>query len=191
MEREPTGVAKHLEDHLGPVQNGREFALPGQAPFFVVEFADRPTRGARTFATLGLSEHVLAQPAGGSALRQELLFAAGNADPSEAALLLAAVARDVTASATSLDRGAVLGPHGPLFPGSHLEALYCAPPVYFPDGLAKYGGMTPPVVLVWLVPLTAKEASFASRRGFAAFEALLQEQDPDLLDIQRPEMALG
>jgi Suppressor of fused protein (SUFU) len=190
MTNVPTDVAKYLEDHLGPIQNGREFPLPEREPFSVVQFADRPMRGATTFATLGLSERVLAQPAGGANLRQELLMAAaGNFDKEDMALLLASVVDEVWRSGLSLDRGAVIGPRGPLFSGSPLEALYCAPPAYFPAGLAMCTLPGTPLVIVWLVPVTAREAAFA-REGFGPFEALLQVQNPNLLDLARGELVL-
>jgi hypothetical protein len=44
--------------------------------------------------------------------------------------------------------------------------------------------------VVWLVPIGASEASFVRERGWDAFEEELARQDPDLLDLNRAEMAL-
>jgi hypothetical protein len=186
----PIAITRHMEQHLGPMRGGRKVTPHDEEPFFVVEFADRPGNGETTFVTLGLSQRLLRSPAGAAPARQELLFSAGNADPAEAKELLADVALRVAASEASLDRGAIVGPRGPLFSGSRLEAFYCVPPAYFPESLAVCRAATPPVIVVWLVPITASEAAFVSHEGPRAFEVLLQAQRPDLLDVRRAEIVL-
>ena len=42
-----------------------------------------------------------------------------------------------------------------------------------------------PIVLVWLVPITAAEAHYVNDRTWEAFEDLLEEVNPDLRDLGR------
>ena len=182
-------LVRHLEGHLGPLRSGRRLPPPaggGAAPpLYVAEFADRPAAGAVTLATLGLSERVLEQE-GGDGIRQELLFCFyRRPDQQDLERLLLSVAEELLAGGRALAARSLLGPHGPLLPGVGVEALYATAPVYFPDSLAALREVEPPVVFVWLVPVTAAEAAFIARRGGEAFEGLLEELDPDLLDLER------
>jgi len=176
----------HLEQSLGPARTGARYAIGGDA-FEIVTFAERPARGCTTYATVGLGDHVLAQ-ASGSPLRQELLFAHRGAPSKDVIALVAAVAEPVLRSRRGLAHGQVLGPSGPILSGSRMEALYCAVPVYFDDALHVFRGVTPPVVLVWLVPLTAREAGLVADHGWTRLEELFQAHDPDLLDLGRAEL---
>ncbi|MEV0902417.1 suppressor of fused domain protein [Actinoplanes sp. NPDC049802] len=45
------------------------------------------------------------------------------------------------------------------------------------------------VAIVWLVPVTSGEAKFIADYGRQRFEQLLSEQDPDLMDGDRPSIA--
>ena len=180
-------VITHLEKHLGKLRGGWPF---DDDKLLIVEFNNRPHKGATTYASLGVSDVPLKQ-AKGPKIRQELLFVCGRADWEEAADLLSTVALQVRDGGRSLDRGEVVGPSGPIFAGSPFEAFYCAPPVYFPDELAALdgvGGAT--LVIVWLVPITLAEAKFIEKRGWPAFEDLLEEQDLDLTDLHRPPFKL-
>jgi hypothetical protein len=186
--KEPTSpVFLHLEGQLGKMRRGWPYEGGNR---FVVEFADRPSKGATTYATLGLSDTPLPQ-ASGPAIRQELVFACRRSNWKEAADLLSLVVTDVRGRGRSLDRGEVLGPAGPLFPKSPFEALYCAPPVYYPDALGFLDGVAgSPLVIVWLLPITRAEAKFVEQRGWPAFEDLLEQQDLDLTDLDRPSFTL-
>ena len=41
------------------------------------------------------------------------------------------------------------------------------------------------MVFAWLVGITGAEARFVEQNGWEAFEALLEERNPDLLDFGR------
>jgi hypothetical protein len=90
----------------------------------------------------------------------------------------------------ALLRGEVLGPQGPLLPGSLMEALYVGIPVYFPDefGSCAVGGDS--VVIAWLIPISKSEATYVADHGWPAFEKRLVEIDPDLTDVFRSSMNL-
>ncbi|HYN22751.1 MAG TPA: suppressor of fused domain protein [Thermoanaerobaculia bacterium] len=171
----------HLERHLGPIQTG--WRLPGADSVFVVRFDDRPLEGAVTYTTVGLSETLLHQEDGGN-LRQELLFCCWAPERDDDIVgLLMVVAGDVLQSEQAFAHGQVLGPAGPLVPDGNVEALYCTAPVYFDDEFHAFRGVDPPVIIVWLVPLTRDEA--AAAQTDENFEDLLVEADPDFLDLSR------
>lgn len=181
MKPAPSPFLAHLERHLGPMQAG--WRIPDAGSAFVVRFDDRPVEGAVTYTTLGLGETVLHQADGGN-LRQELLFCCWAPERDEDVVgLLMVAARDVLDSEHALAHGQVLGPAGPLVPEASVEALYCTAPVYFDDAFHAFRGTDPVVVMVWLVPLTRKEARAAKRDE--DFDDVLAEADPDLLDLTR------
>jgi hypothetical protein len=97
------------------------------------------------------------------------------------------VARQLAEGRDPLTRGDVIGPAGPLVPGSPMEALYVCQPTYFPDDVATFplaeGGIGR---LWWLIPIHASEARLIEGRGAESFEDLLVSEDPDLLSLDRP-----
>ncbi|MHB9861203.1 suppressor of fused domain protein [Streptomyces sp. YIM S03343] len=100
------------------------------------------------------------------------------------------VADRLVASGEAVLRGDVVPLPMPLIPGGAMTALYAALPVCFDDEFAS-------VVLenrvetsvVWLVPIGTAEVAFVRENGWTAFEEELVRQDPDLLDLNRAEMA--
>lgn len=184
-------LPEHLEEYLGPIRDG--FSPPvdeEHAPFQIVEFADGQLEGVHAYSTLGLSQKALRSPRSQKLIHHELLFLCRPFSESKyiAALLHQAGEEAITRDTAYL-RGEVLGPRGPLFTGSNLEALYVAMPVYLPDAFAAHtepDGRT--VVIAWLVPITRNEAEFVRTFGWGKFEDLLVEKDPDLLDMGRPSL---
>ncbi len=56
--------------------------------------------------------------------------------------------------------------------------------MYFPDEFHVYRSPSgEQVFIVWLVPIRAAEASFVRAQGHDAFEDMLENVDPDLLDL--------
>jgi hypothetical protein len=87
-------------------------------------------------------------------------------------------------------RGDVVELPSDLVINSRFTALYVALPVYFDDefqSVAIENGQK--VAIVWLVPITTGEAKFIADYGWQRFEQLLSEQDPDLMDRDRPSIA--
>jgi hypothetical protein len=101
------------------------------------------------------------------------------------------VAERLVVSGEAVLRGDVIPLPMPLLPGGTMTALYATHPVYFDDDFLSVvleNGVE--TAVVWLVPIGASEASFVRERGWDAFEEELARQDPDLLDLNRAEMAL-
>ena len=176
-------LISHLETYLGQIQAGAPLSEGIQG----VVFPDQPVTGATAFTTLGLSNHLLAQERGPRA-RLEFLFACRDAhlDQFEPLSVLADVTDQALAAHAAPPRGTVIGPGGPFFAGSQMEALYCTGPVYFQDGLSTFAGFAEPFLIVWLVPIAPIEAAFVQSHGWSRFETLLTEAQPDLLDMLRP-----
>lgn len=179
-------LIKHVELHLGPIEGGWSKYTNGTvAPFTIVRFRDQPHPGVSTYLTLGLSNHVISL-ASGRPVRQELLLSADRRfDSWNIPGLLGTVGREVLTRHQGLLRGEVLGPAGPLLPGSSLEALYCASPVHFPDSFAVCGSTSPPTVFVWLIPIASEEAEAVRSHGWSHFEDVLVTKKPDLFDLER------
>jgi hypothetical protein len=100
--------------------------------------------------------------------------------------LLADVSDQALSSHAAPARGTVIGPRGRFFAESEMEALYCAAPVYFDNGLAAFTAFAEPFVPVWLMPIAPIEAKYVRIHGWSRFEDRLEERDLDLLDLLRP-----
>jgi hypothetical protein len=181
----------HLERHLGPIGFGWSKDADGRRlPFQIVEFEKGPITGTHVLATLGLSDRAL-QMDDGRRVRQELvMILRQDVGPRNLPGVMQQVALEALERDRAYLRGEVLGPRGDLVEGTHLQALYVAVPVYFPDGFQVYlPGEGEPVMFAWLVPITAGEAAFVRIRGWNAFEDQLEQKDPDLLDFHRESIA--
>lgn len=186
------GLVAHFEQFLGPIASGWMKDSSGeQLPFQVVRYAHGPDVGSVAYSTLGLSRRTFAAK-DGTGVRQELVILATKSLPVEYVLN---VVRDVAASMAernhALRQGEVLGPVPPPVPRSAMVAVYAALPVYFDDSFATHVSASgEQVELVWVVPVTQPEAQFVRSHGWEAFEDLLADQDPDLVDVFRAEMVL-
>jgi hypothetical protein len=142
--------------------------------------------------TAGLSRRHLGLPNGG-ALHQEFVMHVPTDDyPARAAGLLFQVAGEVVRRRAGVQHGQVIGPRGPLFPGSQTTAMVAISPRYLPESFAvchtESGSV--PVVLTWLVPITTGEAEVIQKSGWGTLEQAFAAQDPDLADPGRAEVAL-
>lgn len=174
-------IIEHLESYLGTIARGW-----GDAEIQVGKFCDTPQAGVSTFCTLGMSRSPL--PMGdGRSVRQELLVsvAARYQDEAVASFLLT-FSEYVVSKNRALLRGDVVGPAQPLTPGVLASAVYSAMPVFFPDELATYHGSDPATVVVWLLPQPALQAEFARRVGWDRYEDILEQEEVDFWDLDRP-----
>ncbi|MEF9416832.1 suppressor of fused domain protein [Ralstonia sp. SM1864_UCD524_TZ4] len=183
-------IIEHLERHLGPIAEGwgTPISSDDQSRVRIVRFSNVPYDGAMTFCTVGHSDHV-AEMDDGRTVRQELLFStAGSYPADQVASFLLTLSSYLRSRTKALLRGEVIGPSAPVIPGVAANAVYASMPVIFPQGLEVYSESVPSTVLVWLVPLSASEAGFVRKEGWSRFEDLLEERNPDLLDLDRPSL---
>jgi hypothetical protein len=155
----------------------------------VVRFRGRPVATASTCVTIGLSRHILQMP-GGREVRQELAFTAYDHFNAEGiASFLLTFSDHIVKKHAALLRGQVVGPSDPIISGISLNAVYVAIPVLFDDSFATFDNTSPPTVFVWALPLHTSEANYVRYNGWNALEDLLEEKDPDLLDLNRQPIA--
>lgn len=183
------GLIDHLEAFLGTITGGWTVDSTGdRLPFQVVWFDDIPEKDFATYSTLGLSRHALESPT--KTIRQELLISVDKRFASQQlGSVLSTVGEMVLAEHRPVLRGEVLPPRDAIVPGSTLSAFYAAVPVALPDAFAVFEGSDPPTVFVWLVPISAREAGLVGAHGWSWFEDQLVEQQPDLFDLRRRDIA--
>jgi Suppressor of fused protein (SUFU) len=182
-----TDLPAHFESYLGEIERGWSQDADGEAvPFQIVRFGQGPAPGTITFATLGLSRHGMPSETSGRVIFHEFVMCVPEAlRNGPLPSILQQVGLDVLATARPLLRGEVVGPRGPLVPGSSLEALYAAAPVCFPDGFGQCEDADRSVAIAWLVPISLREARYVAEHGWDAFEDRLVEAQPDLTDVCR------
>ncbi len=180
-------LIRFMESHLGPIASGSIFEDPA---IQVVRFDNQPFEKAVTYATLGLSHHVLKQEQGPD-IRMELLlgcherFASWNPGS-----LLAVVAKDLLSKHRALRQGDVLGPAGPIKEGSSCHGFWCTSPGYYPDAMGSFDASDPQTIFALLIPVTHDEIHFVWEHGWPAFEERLVAQDPDVWDLGRASIKL-
>ncbi|MER7333675.1 MULTISPECIES: suppressor of fused domain protein [unclassified Micromonospora] len=185
------GLIEHLESFLGLIAGGSRGDDATPEGVQVAWFGpDVPFGGVTTLVTVGLSRRHLGLAAG-EALHQELVMHVPTDDyPARAAGLLFQVAGEMVRRRAGLQHGQVIGPRGPLFPGSQTTAMVAISPRYLPEPFAVCHTETVQVVLTWLVPITTGEAEVIQKSGWGTLEQAFAAQNPDLADPGRGEVAL-
>lgn len=175
------GLPSHLESYLGTIKAGWKFDH-----FQVVEYG-KPMFGGRAFSTLGLSRYALKSPVSNKDIKQELLMILPESvKTKDATTLLDRVGEQVLQHSVPLLRGDVVVSKGAVLPRTRMEGLYVAAPVYLPDEFASYSGREGKIAIAWLVPIASAEAALVNDKGWSAFEDVLANADPDLVDVRRP-----
>lgn len=177
-----------LEEHLGEIRYAwSEDEFGEKLPFQIVKFSKGPFQGTTTYSTLGLSNHILKSSVSEKEILQELIIVSDSRFGDEnIPSILQQVGLSILKNHSSLLRGEVIGPYGPLFDDSRLEALYSSIPVYFPDKFHTFAiDKKSSIVMTWLIPITSEEARFINFNGWDKFEDILEEIDPDLVDFYR------
>lgn len=180
-----TAVTDHLQNHLGEPEHGWH-PDGGGGGFEVARFRDAPAPGLVTFTTVGLSDHPLLA-SNGRTLRHELVFTVRERYAAWAVhAILQQVGGEAIAAGVPYLRGQVLGPRGPIFPGTRLEALYLMPMTLLPPSfdecfLSDGSG----VAFCWLVPLHPWEVEWHRTCGWDEFEDALVDAAPDLTNLHR------
>ncbi|SFT02306.1 suppressor of fused domain protein [Marininema halotolerans] len=176
-----------LEKQLGEIECGWRVGEGSNYPFNIVKYKRGPFPGTVTYSTLGISHHNLKYSDSQKEIRQELLIVADlNFGDQNIPGILEQVGMKALETHSPYLRGEVIGPRGPLFQDSSLEALYVSIPVYFPDSFHVFHkDKDVPIVQAWLIPITSAEAKFVHKNGWNKFEDKLEKVDPDLIDFNR------
>lgn len=186
-------LVDHIERFLGPISKGWKKDHGGVAlPYAVTLLEATPFRDTVAFVTLGLSNFPMARGSNVKPIRLELMVLARKGASLPVPDALQRISNEMLASQKPVLRGDVIGPHGPLWADTELEAFYVTSPVYLPDEFATVDlkiGAT--VVLAWLVPITRAEAARVREVGWSQFEDELVAVDPDLLDPYRSSFVSG
>jgi len=189
-ERQPP-LMRHIEAHLGVITRGWTFRPDGSpAPFQVAQCPVGGIRETDAFVTLGLSKYELRSSSSGRPLRLELLAMIRRTEAvGTLPAILQGVGLELLATGRALLRGEVVGPRGPLWGHSKLQALYASSPVYLDDGFASCDlGDGTKCAFVWLMPITTNESAFVTTHGWEAFEDILATENPDLLVSDRDDV---
>ncbi|MPV64456.1 suppressor of fused domain protein [Burkholderia sp. BE17] len=184
-------IIDHFEKFLGPIKQGwRDKNIQeGKPSLMIARFSNTPFENTSTYATIGLSDSLLYLP-GDRQVKQELLFSAHDTYSAELiSSFLLTFCDYVRSREWVLARGDVVGPSAPLIPGVAANAVFACPPVIFPDGIDLYKGESQPTIIVWLVPLVGNESSVVKQKGGSRFEGILEQSNPDLLDLNRLPVA--
>jgi hypothetical protein len=154
---ETMSIIHHLEARLGKIAEG--WSNRGEVGGLqVVRFDDEPVEHVNTFATLGLSNHVL-QMNDGRDIRQELLVGAKAEYAGRTiADFLLTVGEELLRDHRAVLRGELVGGGRPIISGTGVTAAYASIPVAFGDSLQAYRESRPVTILVWLIPVFDSEA---------------------------------
>jgi hypothetical protein len=182
-------VERHLAASLGRpalVTDASDPSSGRPAAFRVATFDDQPVESAFTLVTLGLCERALRDDE--HTVRQELVVCAWNAFRDDALRhLLFALGDFIAGSGDAAAPGMVYELPEPFVSGRQWEHLFAFQPLYHDQRLGPFED----VQFVWLIPITAEESAFIDANGPESFDALLEEHDPDLLDLSRDSVVPG
>lgn len=183
----------HLERRFGRIEGGRSITdVPAGAPISVVRFIGGEIAGSVTYATVGLSNRPLRCRVSDRDLYIEIFACEYNGPESDDSLpgWLEIIAGNLVGRKSALLRGDVVRLDGPLRPSSSMVAFYVTLPVYFDDAFKSVqveDGRR--VAIAWLLPIGPTEIDFIERFGYGKFEEELGKVNPDLYDLNRPEIA--
>lgn len=181
----------HLEAHIGSIDCGWSVSADGDPMGFQVVKLSVPDLRRVAYSTLGVSRIPLESKVSAKRIRQELMILAPEEFGDQN---IPAVLQNIAAEAIGLERaylrGEVIGPRGNLFDGLPFTAFYVTVPIYLPDSFQSFQDDSDrSVVIAWLVPIMDSEARFVATQGWEAFEELLEQRDPNLVDFSRPPVA--
>jgi hypothetical protein len=172
----------HIEKHLGKIVEGWA-PETGKFNIQVVRFDATPLKGVSTYSTLGLSNFVL--NINEKKVRQEFVFSVyDHYSASEVASFLMTFAEYIADTGNGLLRGSIkMG--GALIDDAVSNGVYASVPVFFADEFNVFDSTVPPVVFVWLIPISDKDADFIEANGWNEFEDRLEQNDCDFWSLNR------
>jgi hypothetical protein len=152
---------------------------------YVMQAVDRPKYGVTSYATVGLSDHLLVRDGKEFGVRVEILGACSSEVP-EFDNVLATVAFCVINSGWFCAPGVIFPDVISMYKHSEtMSDIYFAHPFLWEDRLksARVGSKT----VAWLlaVPISKRESEFAQVNGSAKLEALFEEMSIDIFNLNR------
>ena len=176
-----TSMEAHVKASLGEPTTLRKIALDAQGVVSMLQIRDSPCDGATTIIAAGLADLA------GHRLHEELVMACWSEGPvNNLASVVELLVRQLAEGRDPLRYGDVVGPAGPLVPGSSMDSIYVCEPTYFPSELTRFESTEGCEIHTrWLIPIHASEAQVVAGQGARVLEELLEKQDPDLLSLQR------
>jgi hypothetical protein len=156
----------------------------------ILSCVDRPSEGLTSFATLGLSDHPMADREGKEfPVRIELVGACA----SGAKLfpnIIASAAFHVMRNRQFFGPGVALpGYVAEYYKDTTVPHLYLSAPFLWEETLRTLELPTKKVTWLLIVPISDDEARYLATSGDEAFEDLLQRHDVDIFDLARPSVA--
>lgn len=193
----------HIEQFLGSYEttcDGMWWYEPSEPPgspeenpyrYCVMRFRDQPLADLVTYVTVGASACELTQEHGNS-IRMEFLLCAESSAP---AAPIVSVLMGFTNAAMRLARapfeGEVIEWKRPLFEQPHFRHLYVTHPILFNEKLALCENVSPPILVVELIPLSEREALTAIRVGAQFNRLIIESQCPIWRLDARDEMNMS
>jgi hypothetical protein len=172
-----------LESHLGELKYGWKSE---SSDIKVVLFKNQPQMHVSSYVTVGLSDSVLTLKKD-KVIRQELIFSVKEEQESDSIpMSLISFADHIKDTGKGLLRGDCIGPGKPFIINSNMVGVYSSIPVFFEESFQINEGFTPPVIIIWLIPLLVNEIEFIRSNGWLAFEKLLENSSGlDFWNINR------
>lgn len=181
-------VIKHLEKYLGTITEGESVANENYGKLIFLKFANRPFENITTYVSLGLSNHIL-HIKEGKEVRMEILASIYTEQESNCINdLLLYVSNKMLKTHKAILRGQVLEIPENILGNNLFTSVYVSIPIFFEEGFATIKTSNPDTIFAWIFPLYKSEADFISRKGWDAFEDLLEKNDCDFWSLGRPQI---
>lgn len=152
---------------------------------YVIKAVDTPKSGVTSYATAGLSDHPLMRDGKEFGVRVELLGACGSAVP-EFDNVLATLAFCVINSGWFCAPGVIFPDVISVYKHSvTMSDVYFTHPFLWEDRLKSVRMGSKTVAWLLAVPISKRESEFAQANGPAKLEALFEERNIDIFNLNR------
>jgi hypothetical protein len=183
-------LVEHFERRLGTITGGSKRKIDGVQ---IVHYADGRLVDVEAWSTLGMSRHVLAARGTESRYLLEIFLAVRSAPDhsmKDIGWFVEWVAEMMVGRHEARIRGDVQELPGRIHEISAFDHVYFANPVYYDEAFydVEVGPDGQRAGIVWLIPVSRREAQFVREYGWRRFEEQLELVDPDLFDMTRPEI---
>ncbi|TDC57318.1 hypothetical protein E1281_05415 [Actinomadura sp. KC345] len=178
-----TGLAEHMERHLGEVTHAQPPDLGGRNRGFAIGFHRHPEREMVSAASTGVRfQEVEAR------MPEGFVCSALPDQDFDASYLVHVVADRVVQSGKGHEYGGGYLNDEPLIPDTEVVGLMALPHPYMPDDFHIFRDEAGASVLqvITLIPVTLLEYHFMREHDLQALVAHWRDKDTDILDIHRP-----